>query len=321
MSLNADFSAEYAPPTWLKGGHAQTVVPKFVRQATIDYRRELRADSHGTAQVAYDFVDGAADAPLVVLFHGLEGSSSSHYAIALAHAVRQRGWRYVVVHFRSCGGVPNTSPVFYHSGDSAEIAFVLNQLKQDNPELFAVGVSLGGNALAKYLGEEGVQAACSAAASISAPLDLPAAAIALRHPVSRRIYIPYFLRTLVPKARALCTDAALEQKLRHCRSLTEFDNLFTAPLHGFADAQDYYRRASSKPLLPEITVPTLILNAQNDPFLPASALPRAHEVSRTVTLLQPAQGGHVGFLDTRRHDKLSWLPETVLDFFAMHRKL
>lgn len=305
---------DYRAPWWLPGGHAQTIIPKFVRQPPLAYRRELRSDSTGKTQVAYDWVDGDPQAPLVVLFHGLEGSSNSHYALALAHAAKRRGWRYVVAHYRSCGGVDNTAPVFYHSGDSAEISFVLSRLQQENPVLFAVGVSLGGNALAKYLGET-PQAACTAAAVVSAPLDLPAASIALEQPLARRLYAPYFLNTLIPKARALA-DTASATQWQCCRTLTEFDNLFTAPLHGFADAADYYRRASAKPLLRDITTPTLIVNARNDPFMPAAALPTAEDVSSTVTLLQPDSGGHVGFFDAKRSNKLSWLPETVLDFFA-----
>ena len=176
---------------------------------------------------------------------------------------------------------------------------------------FAVGVSLGGNALAKYLGETGIQAACQAAAVVSAPLDLIIATQAFALPFARAVYMPYFLRSLIPKARKIMPDADWQ----HCDTLQDFDDRFTAPLHGFDDAMDYYRQSSGKPFLASVAVPTIVINAQNDPFMPANALPRVDEVSEQVFLMYPEQGGHVGFMENRREDKLSWLPETVFNFF------
>ena len=272
----------------------------------------MRLDSTGQTQVAYDFIDGDSQKPLIVLFHGLEGSSQSHYAQAFARFAKQHNLPFVVVHFRSCGGVQNTAPVFYHSGDSVEIGFVLNKLHQETcKKPFVVGVSLGGNALAKYLGEMGVQAACQAAAVVSAPLDLIIATQALGLPFARTVYMPYFLKTLIPKARKIMPHADWQ----HCRTLKDFDDRFTAPLHGFKDAMDYYRQSSGKPFLKNIAVPTVVINAQNDPFMPANALPRVDEVSKQVFLMYPPQGGHVGFMDNHRQDKLSWLPETIMNFF------
>ena len=304
--------SNYSAPPFLKGGHLQTIAAKFYTTQLIEFRRELRLDSTGQTQVAYDFIDGDSQKPLIVLFHGLEGSSQSHYAQAFARFAKQHNLPFVVVHFRSCGGVQNTAPVFYHSGDSAEIGFVLNNLyKETGKKPFVVGVSLGGNALAKYLGEMGVQAACKAAAVVSAPLDLIIATQALGLPFARTVYMPYFLKTLIPKARKIMPDADWQ----HCRTLKDFDDRFTAPLHGFKDAMDYYRQSSGKPFLKNIAVPTVVINAQNDPFMPANALPRVDEVSEQVFLMYPQQGGHVGFMDNHRQDKLSWLPETVMNFF------
>ena len=304
--------SHYTPPPFLKGGHMQTIAAKFYTTQLIEFRRELRLDSTGQTQVAYDFIDGDSQKPLIVLFHGLEGSSQSHYAQAFARFAKQHNLPFVVVHFRSCGGVENTAPVFYHSGDSAEIGFVLNKLHQETGEKpFVVGVSLGGNALAKYLGEMGVQAACKAAAVVSAPLDLIIATQALGLPFARTVYMPYFLKTLIPKARKIMPHADWQ----HCRTLKDFDDRFTAPLHGFKDAMDYYRQSSGKLFLKNIAVPTVVINAQNDPFMPANALPRVDEVSEQVFLMYPQQGGHVGFMDNHRQDKLSWLPETIMNFF------
>lgn len=313
MSLSHFTPPPFHSPFWLKGGHAQTLYAKALQAPPPAYRRELRPDSTGQTQVAYDFIDAAnPQAPLIVLFHGLEGSSNSHYASALMHTVSQAGFNGVVAHFRSCGGVNNTAPIFYHSGDSFEIGFMLNTLAKRYTQIYAVGVSLGGNALAKYLGEQGEKACCRAAVIVSSPLDLTASAKPFDHGATRLLYTRYFFNSLLPKARA--TGFASE-RLAHCRTLRDFDNAFTAPLHGFADAEDYYRRASAKPLLQGITQPTLILNARNDPFVPAASLPQASDVSTAVTLLQPRNGGHVGFVSGSGKGNLNWLPTTILQFF------
>lgn len=305
----------YRPPFWLRGGHAQSIWPKFIREPLPAYRRECLPDSSGQTETAYDFIDAADDAaPLLMLFHGLEGGSGSHYAKALMNAAARRGWHGVVAHFRSCGGLPNRADRYYHSGDSGEIAHMLTLMAARYRRIAAVGVSLGGNALAKYLGEQGEAALPSAAAVVSAPLDLSAASAALERGLAKRLYAPYFLRTLLPKAAARAADfPQLDHRaVQAADGLKAFDEAFTAPLHGFDSADHYYRSCSAKPLLGGIRVPTLILNALNDPFMPAAALPTAAEVSAAVTLLQPPQGGHAGF-PAAGH--LRWLPETLFAYF------
>ncbi|MCG6503105.1 YheT family hydrolase [Kingella pumchi] len=294
-----------APP-WLKGGHAQTLYAKALQSPPPAYRRELLPDSYGEDLAAYDFVDAAdPDAPLVVLFHGLEGSSTSHYAVELMHRVRAHGWHGVVAHFRSCGGV--ASKRLYHSGDSREAAHMLALLAARYRKIYAVGVSLGGNVLAKYLGEQGAAALPAAAATVSSPLDLGAGSRLLESGLSRLLYTPYFMHTLMGKVPA--------GRRRFCRSLAEFDNRYTAPLHGFADKDDYYAQSSAKPLLKNIAVPTLLLNARNDPFVPADSLPTAADISPSVCLLQPEHGGHCGFVSGGGRGHLRWLPDTLLAFF------
>ena len=256
----------------------------------------------------------------MVLFHGLEGSSRSHYALALMAAVRDRGWRGVVVHFRGCGGELNRLPRAYHSGDSAEVDWILRRLRPRNPRLFAVGVSLGGNALLKWLGETGAPAAAvlDGAAAVSAPVDLMAAGNALDHGFNI-VYVRQFLPTMKSKSLAKLArypglfDAA---RVRAAGTLREFDDIVTAPLHGFRNTDDYWTRASSKPKLGEIRVPTLLVNARNDPFLPARALPRTGEVSAMVTLEQPESGGHAGFVGGRFPGNLGWMPARILEFFG-----
>lgn len=297
------------PPRWLKGGNLQTVYAKALQRAAPIYRRELIADSYGEDLSAYDFVDAAdVDAPCVVLLHGLEGSSLSHYAVELMLAVQARGWHGVVAHFRSCGGVP--SKRLYHSGDTREVAHMLGVLAQRYRRLLVVGVSLGGNVLGKYLGEQGDQALPHAAAVVSSPVRLAAAGDALERGLPRLLYTPYFLKTLMDKI-----PNGAEQVKPKIRSLADFDNRYTAPIHGFRDKDDYYERASAMPFLSRITVPTLLLNAQNDPFFPAPFLPQLHEVSGSLCLLQPEHGGHVGFVGGTGRGHLKWLPETLLAFF------
>lgn len=292
-------------PRWLKGGQLQTLYAKTLQRTPPAYRRELLPDSYGEDLAAYDFLDtDDADAPLVVLFHGLEGSSRSHYAAELMYAVGQHGWHGVVAHFRSCGGVPAKRT--YHSGDTREIAHMLALMAARYRTVYAVGVSLGGNALAKYLGEQGSAALPRAAATVSAPLDLQAGSRALEHGLSRLLYTSYFLHTLRRK---------VNPPPHGIRSLAEFDNLYTAPLHGFADKDDYYIRCSAKPHLKNIAVPTLLVNARNDPFFPAEYLPDEQDVSASVQLEQPENGGHCGFVGGRGCGNLGWLPAALIAFF------
>jgi len=316
----------YRAPKWLPGGHAQTIYPLFIKPEPLPYRRErwetpdadfIDLDWNGVAKGA------AADdtTPLVAIFHGLEGNSNSHYAIALMRALSAIGWGGVVVHFRGCSGELNRLPRAYHSGDTEEIDWVLQRLQQHYPNrpLYAIGVSLGGNALLKWLGEREFLAAdrLRGAAAISAPLDLTACG----HQLGRgfnRVYTRHFLSTLKQNAAArLQRFPGLfdERRMLAAVNLYEFDDVVTAPLHGFAGADDYWRRASSKPWLATIRLPTLLLNAQNDPFLPARALPRPDQVSRQVTLDFPRHGGHVGFVSGSLPGRLDWLPQRILHFF------
>jgi predicted alpha/beta-fold hydrolase len=271
--------------------------------------------------VDVDFVDGVPGSPWVHLFHGLEGSSNSPYARMLMQHVRRRGWNGSVFHFRGCSGEPNRLARAYHSGDSDEVDWALRRVKKlaGRSSLFAAGISLGGNAFAKWLGENrgGALRWVARAAVISAPLDLMAAGEALGHGFAR-VYTRHFLGTL--KANALeklarFPDLFDARAVRRSRTLRDFDNVFTAPLHGFRDTDDYWTRASAKPLLKDIRVPTLILNARDDPFLPAIALPGPDDVSSEVKLEQPEHGGHVGFVSGPFPGNIEWLPRRILDFF------
>lgn len=257
--------------------------------------------------------------PLLVLFHGLEGSSTGHYSLAMADEARRRGWDYVVPHFRGCSGELNRGPRAYHSGDHQEIGWVLARLRalSDGP-LKVVGISLGGNALMRWAAEAGESAAQVAAAvvSVCSPLDLAAAGAAIDHGFNRQVYARMFLATMKPKALAkLAQHPGLfdGDRLRAALTLREFDDVFTAPLHGFSGTDDYWARASAKPHLARIRIPALAVNARNDPFIPAHSLPQRAETGR-VELWQPAHGGHVGFASGAPPGHLRALPQAVLDW-------
>jgi predicted alpha/beta-fold hydrolase len=310
----------YGAPIWLPGGHLQTLWAVALSRPRVDYRRQRWELPDGDF-IDLDWVDGPRDAPLAVLFHGLEGGSGSHYARHLMASVRRRGWRGVVPHFRGCSGAPNRLPRAYHAGDAREIGDILGRLREGTPAaLRVIGVSLGGNALLKWLAEagEGALTLVSRAVAISAPLDMPAAGTALDRGFNR-VYAAHFLRTLKAKSLAkLDVYPGLYERraLKAVHSLRGFDDLVTAPLHGYRDADDYWRQAASKPGLGRIRVPTLLINARNDPFMPWESLPGQSEVSDRVVLEFPAQGGHVGFVSGPFPGDFRWLRQRALDFLA-----
>jgi hypothetical protein len=320
MSLDLSV-VPYRAPKWLPGGHAQTIYPVLIKAPPPPYRRERWQTPDGDF-IDLDWIDAAGEAPLVVLFHGLEGSSASHYAVSLMTLLRQHGWAGVVPHFRGCSGEPNLMPRAYHSGDSAEIDWVLRRLHRQFPQraIFAAGVSLGGNALLKWLGEREASAGevIAAAAAVSAPLDLTLCGHHLGAGFNR-VYTRHFLSTLKRNAaeKLLRFPGLFDgPRMHRARNLYEFDDVVTAPLHGYDGADDYWRRASAKPLLRGIRVPTLLLNARNDPFLPAHGLPQPTEISASVTAEFPHEGGHVGFVTGSLPGRLDWLPQRLLNWFS-----
>ena len=294
----------YVAPLWLPGGHLQTIWPALRTRAEaadgLSYRRE-RWTTPDRDFIDVDWLRSSPGATLLLLFHGLEGSSASPYAHDFARFAHSREFGFAVPHFRGCSGELNLAPRAYHSGDFEEVGWILARFRQQHTgPILAVGVSMGGNALLRWAEEMGGQAGrvVDAVASVSSPLDLAASGAAIGRGFNRLVYTRRFLLTLKPKAM---------QKLRQhpglfkaadllaARDLEAFDNVFTAPLHGFRNTQDYWARASAKPHLHQIRLPALAVNARNDPFVPAWSLPQPSEVGDCVTLWQPAHGGHVGF--------------------------
>jgi hypothetical protein len=312
----------YPAPRWLPGGHLQTIFPATcIAKPPVAYRRE-RWDAPDGDFIDIDFIDGKPGQPFIVLFHGLEGSSDSHYARSLMSHIAALGWSGAVPHFRGCSGELNHAPRFYHSGDAEEVDWILRRLtayrnERQASKFYAVGASLGGNALLRWLGESQHQAdIVDAACAISAPLDLAGGGAALSRGLNL-LYTRVFLQTLKPKClQKLQQFPGLFKRdaMLRARNLYEFDNIVTAPLHGYRDTNDYWNRASAMHVLDDITVPTLVLNAQNDPFLPAHHLPRT--ASHCVTLDYPMQGGHVGFAVGALPGALDWLPQRIIRFLA-----
>jgi predicted alpha/beta-fold hydrolase len=305
----------YRAPWWLPGGHLQTIAAA-VSRPRVAFERERWETPDGDF-IDVDWAGNPRSERVAVLFHGLEGGSGSHYARTMALEAAARDWRLAIPHFRGCSGSLNRLPRGYHSGDSDELDWMLRRFAGHGRPLHAAGVSLGGNVLLKWLGERGRTAAdiVRRAAAVSAPLDLAACARALDRGVNRRIYTRLFLFTLKAKAFAKATQRQIaldERRLARARTLREYDDLITAPLHGFRDAEDYWACASSAPWLDRIEVPTLMLNARNDPFLPEHALERAAAKAAPSVLIEfPRTGGHGGFPGRNR-----WLARRVLDFLS-----
>jgi hypothetical protein len=317
--------SEFRAPWWGRNRHLQTMFGPFFRRVHVPLRRERITLADGDF-VDLDWSDGdtPAGAPTLLVLHGLEGSSKSHYALGLLAGARARGWRGVVLNFRSCSGEMNRLPRLYHSGDTGDLDAIVRLLVARDPHarLGAVGVSLGGNVLLKWLGEQGADAprAMAGGVGISVPFDLAACAHALDRGFCRVVYTANFMRTMqrkvVLKARAHpgFVDLAVAQR---ARTFAAYDDAVTAPLFGFADAEDYWRRASCRPHLAAIARPALVINAADDPFVPPDALPEPAELSAYVQPVVTSRGGHVGFIDGRwpwRSD--SWAERRALDFLA-----
>jgi len=295
-------------PWWTPGGQLQTLVPtivgRYLQPLAVAWTRERLETPDG------DFIDvdwahrsSAPESPRLVLFHGLEGSSSSHYVRAFATVAGERGWSFAIPHFRGCSGALNRAPRAYHAGDSQEVGWLLEALTRGHPgPVFAVGISLGGNALLRWAAfasaGEATDPRVDALCALSAPLNLAACGDAIDRGLNQRIYGAYFLKTMKEKARqkaAQYPGLFNLPEVEQATTLRAFDHFFTAPLHGFSGVDDYWARASSGPHLRQIGLPSLVVNALNDPLVPAWSLTPGASCSTWITLWRPRDGGHVGF--------------------------
>ena len=302
----------FKPAWWCRGPHLQTLWPALFR---LWPRRRVRRERLELPDG--DFVDldwSCNDAgPIVILLHGLEGSSRSHYARSMLQALPRAGMRAVLMHFRGCSGEPNRQTRAYHSGDTGDLDFLATTLRQREPQtpIIAVGFSLGGNVLLKWLGEQGAHAGLRCAVAVSVPFLLHAATTHMNRGFSRFYQwwlVRHLKRSYVRKSQRH-TGLLPLREVRRLRNFYEFDDRITAPLHGFTDALHYYSVSSSRQFLARIRIPTLILQAADDPFMPASVIPSARELSASIQLEVHRHGGHVGFVSGR----LPWRPRYWLE--------
>lgn len=313
----------FEAPFWCRGPHCQTLWPYlFRRHPRPDYRRERLTLPDG------DFLDLDWFGPLhgdslVVILHGLEGSSASHYVRALSHNLARLDITSVVMHQRGCSGEPNRKARFYHGGETGDFRFVLDTLRAAQPgsRLYAVGYSLGGNILLKWLGEAGRHAGLDAAAAVSVPFRLDIGARRLERGLSRiyQAYLVHSMKRSVAEKREFMDYPIDPEALSKCRTFEEIDTRLTAPLHGFADARDYYNQSSCRRFLGSISTPTLIVHARDDPFMTPAAIPAAGELSPTTRLELSDRGGHCGFVTGSPWRPAYWLDERIPAFIAGHR--
>ena len=288
----------FRPAWWLPGEHAQTLWPALFRhRRKIDVTWEkLELDDGDFLELAWS---GPDDGRIVLLFHGLQGSIRSHYATGLMHRLNQRGCRTCLVHFRGCGREPNRLPISYHSGKTDDPQRVLEhvQRRYGRAPHAAFGVSLGGNVLLKWLGEQGEATPLQRAMAVSVPFRLDVAADRLEKGFSQ-LYQRHLVGSLRDAYRRKFAriESPLQVDVDRLRSFRLFDDQVTAALHGFDGVDDYYARCSSRQFIPRIRIPTLILHARHDPFLHADGIPGENELPEQVVLEVTEGGGHVGFI-------------------------
>jgi len=319
----------YKAPFWFPGGNVQTLAPRiacFIPHVSF-LREQLELADGDFLFIDWAYASGSVADPsrkLVILSHGLEGDSSRSYMRAMAIAMMRRGWDVAARNFRGCGGLLNRLPAMYHSGETLDLDTVIRHAaEQGYRDIALVGFSMGANQILLYLGKEpeAVPGVVTRAAAISVPCDLTGSSAELARP-RNRIYMEYFLRTLRRKMRekhVVYPDLFSLEGIDRMRTFKEFDDRFTAPLSGFASAEDYWKKASSLPYLSRIQLPSLIINAANDPFLGEKSYPvEVAAASSCLLLMIPKNGGHVGF-PTYVGKTVGWLENTVANFLAVER--
>ncbi|SHO54794.1 hydrolase [Vibrio quintilis] len=308
--------------------HTQTLLPRFIRKKNlfIPHWESISTPDDDVLDIAWSenpHSESAQDKPVFILFHGLEGSFNSPYANGLMHAFAEKGWLAVMMHFRGCSGKPNLQARAYHSGETKDPHHFLQMLTERFPHSYkiATGISLGGNMLANYLVEFAKEPLLNAATIISAPFDLAACSDRINDGFSK-VYQRYLLSSL--KKNALQRIQILRQKIpvtsdaiQSLTTLKNFDDLITAPLHGFSDASHYYHQCSAIHKLAQIKLPTLIIHARDDPFMTASVIP-SEPLPETINYQLLAHGGHVGFLSGSIFKPVFWLEQTLPAYYAKH---
>ena len=314
--------SEFKPAWWLPGPHLQTIWPTLFRwcpKVTTQRERIILPDEDF---IDIDWAGNDSEQPLVLILHGLEGSVDSHYAKGIIQAVTNMGWQAVFMHFRGCSGELNLKPYGYHMGETSDVSFVVQTLQERFPDrpIMAVGYSLGGNVLLKWLGESGDANPLSAAVAVSVPFEINKAATHINQGFSRvyQFWLMMQLRATLQKRHeaTLVPDDIDVSKVSSFSTFWEFDTEVTAKMHGFEDAHDYYQKTSSRPFLKTIAKPTLILHASDDPLMTEDMIAKAEELSPYLTLELSQQGGHLGFVSGQPWNPKYWLEERIPQYLA-----
>lgn len=318
--------SEYRPPLLYRSAHLQTIYPTLFRKPVLITSRRERVQTPDADFLDLDWSPTSGSQRLAVLTHGLEGHSRGHYCQGMAAALQRAGWDVLAWNFRGCSGEPNQQLESYHSGATGELQLVLDHVfaKHDYKSVALIGFSLGGNLMLKYLGEQGhaIDPRIQAAVAISVPCDLAGSAKQLEA-WQNRIYMRRFMRTLSAKVRekaarfpARITTDGLEQM----RTFAQFDDAYTAPIHGFKNAEDYWARCSCLQVLKDIPIPTLLINAVDDPFLTPECYPHEAAAENEFFHLEtPRHGGHLGFVAFNKTEEY-WSERRAVDFLARRHK-
>ena len=308
----------YAPPFLHKGSHFSTIIPNILRPTPrVQYTR-VTIDTEDDDFIDVD-VRSVSKTKAVLLLHGLEGSSQSKYIIGIGNALVAHGYTVIAMNYRGCSGRDNLQARTYHSGNTEDVYTVLHYFKNTFQSIDIIGFSLGGNIALKLAAENtGQTLPFSKIISVSAPVDLAGCAQELAKPTNY-IYLTRFLGSLkrkaISKSRQHPSLALDENRIKKAKTFEEFDEIYTAPIHGFKSAQDYYRKCSSLGVLNLIRVPTLLVNARNDTFLSDSCYPSIDKQSKSsITCLYPHYGGHVGFAQDMWMKGIFWHEKRILDF-------
>jgi len=319
-------SQRFKPSFWMKNRHLQTLYSSFFRKSPalhVEAEKFILEDGDFLEAHWHTTKDSQANTPIVVLFHGLAGSYKSPYIQGIMNALAKEGYNSVLMHFRSCSGVMNTLPRSYHSGETGDALYFISSLKTRFPQakLFAVGYSLGGNMLLKLLGEMKDNSPLSGAVAVSAPMQLDICADFIDNGFSK-IYQNHLVKdlknSLVKKYSQHDMESIIDFKkndIKDIKTFWEFDEAYTAPVHGFDSAQDYYTKSSAKQFLKHISVPTLIIHSSDDPFMSTKILPSDEELSSSINLELYSKGGHVGFIEGSFFKPKYWLDSRITAYF------
>lgn len=316
-------NSEFKPAWWCKYRHLQTIYPRlFRKQSSLTLKHEqLELPDGDFLDLAWTEENPDKKSPIIILLHGLEGSVQSPYAKGILRTIYDNNWQGVLMHFRGCSGRHNRLDRSYHSGETGDLQSFINILKDRYPDrsLAAIGISLGGNVLLKYLGEQNKQCPLVAAMAISVPFDLADGAIALNKGFAR-FYQRHLINSLQNKFRNKFKNKPAPVDIDRLHEWTDFysfDHNVTAPIHGFESADDYYNRSSSKQFLKYITTPTYILHSKDDPFMSLKSIPNETELSADVTLELANHGGHVGFISGNSPFNAEyWVEKKLTEFFG-----